>query len=386
MIEQVDAVVLGGGIAGSAAAQQLAVRGWHTVLLDRQAFPRHKACGEFLSPEFQEMIGILGLAHLKDQLKPKRIKGARLIFHEGNALNVEMPGEAWGISRYVLDEALHLEGMKAGVDVRNEVTVQKVRPLEEGYEIEYKEGQDKKLLHARIAIAAWGSQPRSGILPDSTDKHTISSQRYIGLKAHYAGIQTDELVTELYFVPGGYIGLSPVEGDTVNVAGLISLDAVKGKGTAITEMIQTLARENAALDQRLGPGTAIPGTETSIAPVHLSDQPLAWRVIPHIGDAALMIPPLCGDGMSIALRSALLCSMVTDRYLQGEMDKVQFEIDYTRAVEEEFRGLLLRGRFIHKLCSVPQFTRYVPGLISRSPQLAAKLVQATRLKPLNQAR
>ena len=56
-----DAAVIGAGIAGSVMAESLADHGWDTVLFDRKAFPRHKVCGEFLSPESLTMLRRLGL-------------------------------------------------------------------------------------------------------------------------------------------------------------------------------------------------------------------------------------------------------------------------------------------------------------------------------------
>jgi flavin-dependent dehydrogenase len=46
--------IIGGGPAGSAAAILLARQGYDVVLLEKDRFPRHKLCGEFLSLEAQD--------------------------------------------------------------------------------------------------------------------------------------------------------------------------------------------------------------------------------------------------------------------------------------------------------------------------------------------
>ena len=60
MSKQADVIVIGAGVAGTSCALQLAKQGHRTILLDRQSFPRHKTCGEFMSPETKEMLDYLG--------------------------------------------------------------------------------------------------------------------------------------------------------------------------------------------------------------------------------------------------------------------------------------------------------------------------------------
>src|SRR5437016_8717201 len=55
-----DAIVVGGGPAGSATALLLARAGASVLLLDRARFPRHKACSEYLSPATTPILERLG--------------------------------------------------------------------------------------------------------------------------------------------------------------------------------------------------------------------------------------------------------------------------------------------------------------------------------------
>ncbi|OAB28424.1 hypothetical protein PMSD_22085 [Paenibacillus macquariensis subsp. defensor] len=375
----IDALVIGGGIAGGSLAKQLAGLGWHTVLLDRQTFPRHKTCGEFLSPESQEMLSKLGLDAVMESLEPQKISKARLIFAEGGTVEVPLPGTAWGISRYKLDAALHEAVVQAGASVRTGMSVISIKQHELGYEVKIKLRGEVEVIQARTVYAAWGSHRHASMF----DKPYIvdwSKPSYVGIKSHYSGMDP-ELVTELYFVKGGYVGISPVENGYSNVAALLDKEVVKGVGTSVTAIFEAVSRDNPQLVQRMKHAVPIAGTQASIAPVHLSSHPLAWHVIPHLGDAAVVIPPLCGDGMSIALRSSFLCCALADRYLRGDISLSRWKEEYTQAMEQEFSGLIRRGRYAHRLCSMPSITRWFPSAVRLFPPLGKYLVKATRLRP-----
>jgi flavin-dependent dehydrogenase len=372
-----DVAVLGAGIAGSSLAKALADKGWETVLIDRQLFPRHKVCGEFLSPESQSILSSMGLREPVESLHPSLIKRTRLIFSRGDALDIPLPGVALGISRFLLDSTLHSAALNSGVHMQTATTVTSVYPSDRGYTIETRQEGKSKTVYARAVIAAWGARPRSGLpghSPEVSARHT-----HIGVKSHFQGVEAEPVV-ELYFFRGGYLGISPIEGGLVNVAALLTRKAFGDTEKTILGMINAAARRNPRLYQKLAHAIPVPGTQAAVAPVNLSRKPLAWDLIPHVGDAAMMMPPLCGDGMSMALRSARLCASFADSYLRGETSIGQWQDDYMLSIQREFRGPLRWGRFLQRLFSLPVLPRLLPGLGRLAPEAAFALVQATRLK------
>lgn len=58
-----DVAIIGGGVAGAAAACHLAAAGKSVVLFEKEGVPRHKVCGEFISAEAQAHLDILGIDH-----------------------------------------------------------------------------------------------------------------------------------------------------------------------------------------------------------------------------------------------------------------------------------------------------------------------------------
>ena len=372
-----DAAVLGAGIAGSSLAKSLADRGFETVLFDRKQFPRHKVCGEFLSPESRSMLDALGFGETVSSLQPSMIHRTRLIFSYGEALEIPLPGIALGVSRYALDSALHHAAQSSGVQVRTATTVTSVLPNDRGYTVETKLGEEHHTFQVRTVIAAWGANCRS-VLPGYRP-HGGANHAYIGVKSHYLGVEMEPVV-ELYFFDGGYLGISPIEGGLVNVAALLKRKAFRNTEKTILGWIDAACSRNPKLRHKLAHAVPVPGTQAAVAPVHLNRKPLAWDQIPRVGDAMLMMPPLCGDGMSMALRSAQLCACLADRYLHGKISLARWEHEYSRSIRREFNSPLQWGRLLQWLTGMPVLPRLLLGAAHLAPGAAYRLVQATRLQ------
>ncbi|NHN31798.1 NAD(P)/FAD-dependent oxidoreductase [Paenibacillus agricola] len=381
-IANVDVAVLGAGVAGSSLAKALADGGWDTVLIDQHQFPRHKVCGEFLSPESQSTLGKLGLLGAVESLHPQMISGVRVIFSDGGTIEIPLPGDAYGVSRYVLDSAFHNVALKSGVQLQTATTVTSVYPKDGGYTIEAKYGGEQKLIRAQAVIAAWGANRRAG-LPGYRSINSVRNT-YIGVKSHFQGIAMEPVI-ELYVFPGGYLGISPIEDGVVNVAALMtrraSHDHKQNGDKTVLGMIGAAASRNPKLYQKLSHAIPVHGTQAAVAPVDLDRKPVAWDMVPLVGDAALMIPPLCGDGMSIALRSAACCAAYAHSYLRGEISQARWQHEYTESIQREFYSPLRWGRFLHRLVGMPLLPRLLPGIAQLAPWLASAMVQATRLKP-----
>lgn len=373
-----DAAIIGAGIAGSSLAKALADRGWHVLLLDKRSFPRHKVCGEFLSPESIGILAALGLEEPIRELRPAVIRASRLEAHGGASIRVPLPGIAWGLSRYALDSALHDEARRAGAEVATGTAVSAIRrDGADGFTLEIKLDGRSTSVSARAAIGAWGGNGRvPGI--DGTARPKRGVVPHLGVKAHYAGIEPADEV-ELFFFQGGYLGLSPAGGGIVNAAALLDRRAVPTAPPNVQGWLDIARARSPALDRRLAGARPIPDSHAAVAPVRLYGRPVAWDGIPLVGDACATIPPLCGDGMSMALRAAQLCAVFTDGRLRGELSASEWEASYTRAIRREFSGPLRWGSLLQRASAHPAICRLAMTAAARMPVLASRLVGATRL-------
>lgn len=379
MSKQVDVMVIGAGVAGTSCALQLAKEGHRTILLDRQVFPRHKTCGEFMSPETREMLDDLGVRALVQKVNPTVMDHARIVMPHGGEIKAPLPGQATGISRYELDRLLHEKAISSGVDIVTGTTVTHIhKRADHHYEVEAKQGKNTVRYEARVIIGAYGTKRPKGVAsPEGSRDDTV----YVGVKSHYSGITLPSRV-ELYFCGGGYVGISPIENGTANVAALLSLDSVRGSGKSVPEILRAASRTNIRLAERLAEGEPVQGTQVSIAPLRLSNKPEPWSQYPHIGDAMLMLPPLCGDGMSVALRSAWLCAGWTNQYLHHQIPFDEWKDRYIDEAHRTFGPLIRRARRIQSM-AFAKTNRFYPGIARMFPGLASYIVKATRLSEMN---
>ncbi|WP_254639525.1 NAD(P)/FAD-dependent oxidoreductase [Cohnella sp. GbtcB17] len=383
--ESVDAAIIGGGIAGSSLAKALADRGRKVLLIDRKAFPRHKVCGEFLSPESIGMLTELGFAPAIQALGPAAIRAARIHAFGGAPLRVPLPGMAWGLSRHALDDTLHRAAGLAGAEIATGAAVAAMRREADGYALHIAQGGFAQTVRARVVIGAWGVNGRA---PDITGGETSGETRrikpagspYLGVKMHFSGIEAADEV-ELYFFEGGYLGLSPAGGGLVNVAALFDRRACRETPTAVHGWLDLARARCPALARRLDGAAPVPGTQAAVAPVRLYAKPIPWDGVPLVGDACVTIPPLCGDGMSMALRAAQLSAAYAERRLGGELTDAEWEEAYALAVRRAFSGPLRWGNLLQRAAGKPPLARAALGAARFMPSLGSLLVRATRLKP-----
>ncbi len=106
-----DVLVVGAGPAGSAAARTLALAGFDVVLVDAQAFPRDKVCGDGLIPDAHHAMRKLGVLDEVMSL-------ARRVAHVGvigpNGKRVDVPGSLAVLPRRELDHVLCHAAAAAG--------------------------------------------------------------------------------------------------------------------------------------------------------------------------------------------------------------------------------------------------------------------------------
>ena len=382
MKTEFDAVIVGAGVAGSAAAYALAKRGWEVALIDKDKFPRHKACGEFLSPESLGTLRSLQLDQAIASLRPAAIRTVRVHAERGGvSLEIPLRRPAMGLSRRALDAALQQAARDEGASVYTGATVAEVSDAGDGFRLVALSDRDGgALLRARAVIAAWGRHPLRSRADNDRDES--AGKTYMGIKSHYEAFDADPAV-DLYFFRDGYLGIAPIEGGRLNVAAIVAPSAYRrlGAADALANLLESAAERIPVLRRRMERAIPLPGTRAAASPVRTSAKPDGWNGMPCIGDAAATIPPFCGDGMAMALRSAELCAPLADAYFLGASTYGQWKADYTREISRQFAGPLRWGGLLGRLLTRPALAAWLLRAGALLPGAADKAVKATRLRP-----
>lgn len=263
--------VIGAGPAGSAAAISARQRGAEVRLFEKSRLPRHKVCGEFLSPEAEPLLKSLGLWDQFLTARPATIRRLALHFRSSEKHCV-LPEPGFGLSRYRLDELLFQGAVQLGAQA---ISGSGPEALE----------RPTVLAHGR-----WNPSARGG--------------RLFGFKAHFQGPPADAI--ELYFDGDCYVGLNAVEGGSMNVCGLAPESLLQQHGFDIDAVVSASEK----LGQRLRPLTRCMNWMTT-GPLVFQNRfrGSAGELEYPAGDALSFVDPFTGSGMLSALTSGRLAGI-----------------------------------------------------------------------------
>ena len=316
-----DVAVIGGGPAGTAASIAAARAGKKVILFERGRYPRHKVCGEFVSPESHHvLVNLLGNDHPLLQT-PAMISRARM-FADGRCIEFQLHERAWSITRHDLDFALWQAAEQSGVHCKIET---KVDSIASDHVITVGER-----VNAKTVINASGrwSNLRRPIKQDGP--------QLIGLKAHFSGEYAPDS-TDIYFFEGGYCGVQPISATAVNASAVV-------QSNVATSMEEVLAA-HPDLWLRSRQWERITDLVTTSPLIHRAPEPVTDGVL-NVGDAAGFIDPFVGDGISLALRSGVLAA-------QCAQDPERYGAEYTSRFSKAFRT----SSAVRRLTQAPHFVR-----------------------------
>lgn len=334
-----DAVVVGAGPAGSATAAVLSSRGARVLVVEKDRFPRSKVCGEFLAAEALASIDRIGARGELEAVRPERIEQGSLHLSNGASVPFRLPAPALGISRRVLDALLAERASALGARVRFDTRVRAIEgSLGEGFRVRLQAGAggaaEEEVTNARVVVGAWG---RWDALDRSLDRSFLRRPRYFGWNRGFEG--GEALLAgrvRLYLYPGGYCGLSRVEGGEVNLAGVVS-EAVHRRLNGGWDAVLLHAREsNPALDSDLGSLSPGPRGFLGTVPVIFTAKPPVENGVLMVGDAAGVLDPFSGQGQAAALASGILAAGTVSEFLEGRLSPAGLLEEYGRAWRARF--------------------------------------------------
>ena len=131
--EEYDVAIAGGGLAGLALSIQLSRKGYSVILFEKEQYPFHKVCGEYISYESWDFLQDLGVD--LDALNVSHIKRLQVSAPNGRILEQDLPLGGFGISRYVLDQALAGIARSSGVTIEENTKVNDISFYGSGFAV-----------------------------------------------------------------------------------------------------------------------------------------------------------------------------------------------------------------------------------------------------------
>ena len=370
-----DALVIGGGPAGSCTARALARLGWRTALIERGSRYRPKACGDCLNARG---VRLLQRAGLLDDVRALAVGSTRQVrVHVAGRPPVTAPlpagdaGVGLLVPRDRFDQLLVDRAAEAGVRVFQPVSARVVELTPSGAVVALRGRGAVSRARCRLLVGADGL--RSAI----ADASGLGRRRTAGGKFGFA-IDVDEPARggvaagtiEMFVVRGGYLGVVTRSDRRMHVAGLVS-----GGGNPV-EFIESVARRfdvlrrsglhrlrRRSVNRMLGAGP-IPCRPRGVAGVRVA----------LVGDAAGYVEPFSGEGISCALESAEVLADTLARETPG---------DWTPATARAYQGQWTRrigrrqhlDRLLARALERPGLTGPLVRVTGRYPALAGWLLR-----------
>jgi flavin-dependent dehydrogenase len=149
-----DCAIVGGGLGGLCLSIQLAQNGFKVILFEKETYPFHKVCGEYISLESKQFLSSCGI--YIDELQLPIIKKLQISAPSGYAIQAALPLGGFGISRFTLDQLLVNEATKLGVTVMQGTKVSQVKNNDLLYEIH----AENLVYNSRIVAGSYGKRSR----------------------------------------------------------------------------------------------------------------------------------------------------------------------------------------------------------------------------------
>lgn len=338
--------IVGGGLAGLTLGIGLRQRGVPVTLWEAGRYPRHRVCGEFISGEGQNSLARLGLWHRIRQAGARPAESAAFFSSTTRVAACPLPVTALCISRYVLDQWLADEFLRLGGELRPGSR--------------WSEGFGSAVVRA----SGRRVQPQ------------VDGWRWFGLKVHARGVVLDADL-ELHLVPAGYVGLCRLAADAVNLCGLFR------SRTAVPELARRWpdwlgGPAGSVLHSRLAGAQLQDESFCSVAGLCPRPAPAPPQDECCIGDALTMIPPVTGNGMSMAFESAELAIAPLAQFSAGSLtwrqaqQQIAWHCHHRFARRLRWAGYLQQGIFHPAVCSA------LLKLTSRSAWIWQGLFNRTR--------
>ncbi|HVM87750.1 MAG TPA: NAD(P)/FAD-dependent oxidoreductase [Puia sp.] len=371
-----DVAIVGGGLAGLALSIQLAKAHYSVVVFEKEKYPFHKVCGEYISFENWNFLEELGLP-LSDWNLPI-IKQLMVSAPNGDFIESELPLGGFGISRYKLDAALANIARNCGVELFEQNKVADIAFESQTFNLQ------TSLFNCRARIVCGCFGKRSNL--DIKWKRTFTFKKnnklnnFIGVKYHIKTDFPDTLIA-LHNFKNGYCGISQIEEGKYCLCYLTRGTNLQMSNNSVKEMEKNILRKNPFLEKIFSSSDFLFKEPVTISQVSFEKKSKTENHILLLGDAAGVITPLCGNGMSMALHASKIAFKQISLFLKNHITRHEMEQDYTDEWNRHFARRVAAGRFIQLFFGDNYLSAFLLRSLKPFPKFISYLIRQTHGTP-----
>ena len=404
MTSAFDAVIIGAGPAGTAAAIGLARRGRAVAIIERSEFPRRKVCGEFTSAINVDLLDQLGIGtEFRAQAGPEVRRVA--LFAAGEAVEAPMPkgqGTAFGraLGRDVLDGLLLDAARAAGATVFQPWRATSIVSGVDTSTVQIETAVEQLELRAPVVIAAHGSWEPGKL---STNLAKLNRPHdFVGFKAHFLNGKLPPDLMPLIAFPGGYGGMVWTDHDRLSLSFCIRRDALAGSrlaspySSAAEAAFSHILKFCPAVADALG-GADLAGSWLAAGPIRPGIRAAYADDIFRVGNVAGESHPIIAEGIAMALQSGwLVAGHLSQFKLWDEQARSQAGEAYTHAWRRQYStriklaavistlatstfGARVMQRFIRQIPMSLSFGAWVSGKTKKMPDFVGRPARPRRI-------
>jgi len=375
-VQQYDIAIIGGGLAGLGLSIQLGKLGYRVALFEKEQYPFHKVCGEYISMESWNFIESLGLP--LSQMDLPLIKKLIVSSPNGTVLTASLPLGGFGISRFTLDEALKKIAVAGNVSVFEKCKVEEVVFTNDTFQLHTSLGD----FSSRVCCGSFGKRSNLDIKwkRDFIFHKNNKLSNYVGVKYHIkANFAADTIA--LHNFKNGYCGISKINNDEYCLCYLTTAANLSDNNNSIQEMEQNVLYRNRHIKNIFENSERVFKTPATISQISFSKKTQLHDHLLLLGDAAGMITPLCGNGMSMALHGSKIAAPVIDHFLQNKISRKELEKAYAATWRKTFAGRLRTGRILQSFFGGQWRTNLLIQCMKIIPGITKWIIAQTHGKP-----
>ncbi len=367
-----DVAIIGGGLAGLSLSILLSRSGHNVVLFEKEKYPFHKVCGEYISMESWKFVEGLGLP--LSELKLPVIKNLIVSSPDGNYIKSKLGMGGFGISRHYLDHQLKEIALQNGVIIYEESKVNEVIFEDKKFIVKYNRGE----IASSLIAGTFGKRSNLDVKwqRDFIRQKNNKLNNYIGVKYHVKSTLPDDTIA-LHNFKNGYCGISKIEKDKYCLCYLTTAQNLKENHNSIKEMEKNILYKNPFLKKIFTESIFLFAEPVTISQISFAKKSQIESHVLMLGDAAGMISPLCGNGMSMAFHSAKIAFENIDFFLNKKKTRLEMEIQYANEWKHLFEKRLKNGRFIQKFFGKERLTNLFIRAIKPFPFIIRKMIKST---------